>query len=190
MYSKVIQLCVHAKSLQLCLTLCDLVDRGPPGSSVHGILQARILEWVAMRSSRGSSDSGIEHPSVMSPALAGRFFTTSTTWEALFSLKRGRSPSQKDWGWDCGELAQLWLTFVSPIPSLIHTFTGSIYILEPDEVLGQGYFNLSRDWGKGEAAAECGPGVKKFAVCFGATFPLWPQFPQSAALSGSNYNIL
>ena len=91
-------MCVCAKSLQLCLTLCDLVDRGPPGSSVHGILQARILEWVAMRSSRGSSDSGIEHPSVMSPALAGRFFTTSTTWEALFSLKRGRSPSQKDWG--------------------------------------------------------------------------------------------
>ena len=38
---------------QLCLTLCDLMD--PPGSSVHGILQARILEWVAMLSSRGSS---------------------------------------------------------------------------------------------------------------------------------------
>ena len=74
---------------------------------------------------------------VMSPALAGRFFTTSTTWEAHFSLNRGRSPSQKDWGWDCGELARLWLTFVSPIPSLIHTFTGSIYILEADEVLGQ-----------------------------------------------------
>ena len=40
---------------QLCLTLCDPVDCSPPGSSVHGILQARILEWVAMPSSRGSS---------------------------------------------------------------------------------------------------------------------------------------
>ena len=36
--------CVHAKSFQLCLTLCDAVDNSPPGSSVHGILQARILE--------------------------------------------------------------------------------------------------------------------------------------------------
>ena len=43
------------KSLQLYLTLCDPVDYRPPGSSVHGILQARILEWVAMPSSRGSS---------------------------------------------------------------------------------------------------------------------------------------
>ena len=40
---------------QLCPTLCDPVDRSPPGSSVHGILQARILEWVARPSSRGSS---------------------------------------------------------------------------------------------------------------------------------------
>ena len=39
---------MQAKSLQSCLTLCDPVDRSPPGSSVHGILQARILEWVAL----------------------------------------------------------------------------------------------------------------------------------------------
>ena len=47
--------CVCAKSLQSCPTLCDPMDRSPPGSSVHGILQARILEWVAMPFSRGSS---------------------------------------------------------------------------------------------------------------------------------------
>ena len=47
--------CVRDKSLQSCLTLCDRMDRSPPGSSVHGILQARILEWVAISSSRGSS---------------------------------------------------------------------------------------------------------------------------------------
>ena len=46
---------VHAMLLQLCLTLCDSTDCSPPGPSVHGILQARILEWVAMPSSRGSS---------------------------------------------------------------------------------------------------------------------------------------
>ena len=44
-----------AKSLQLCPTLCDPMDYSPPGSSVHGILQARLLEWVAMPSSRRSS---------------------------------------------------------------------------------------------------------------------------------------
>ena len=40
---------------QSCLTLCDPMDYSPPGSSVHGILQARILEWVAISISRGSS---------------------------------------------------------------------------------------------------------------------------------------
>ena len=58
------QICGHrvvhaavAKSLQTCPTLFDPVDRSPPGSAVHGILQARTLEWVAMPSSRGSSQS-------------------------------------------------------------------------------------------------------------------------------------
>ena len=45
----------RAKLLQSCLTLYDPLDCSPPGSSVHGILQARTLEWVAMPSSRGSS---------------------------------------------------------------------------------------------------------------------------------------
>ena len=46
---------LHAKALQLCPTLCDAMDCSPAFSSVHGILQARILEWVAMPSSRGFS---------------------------------------------------------------------------------------------------------------------------------------
>ena len=46
---------VRAKSLQSCSTLCDPMDCSPPGSSVHGILQARVLEWTAMPSSKGSS---------------------------------------------------------------------------------------------------------------------------------------
>ena len=46
------QSCAHAQSFP---TLCDPMDCSPPGSSVHGIFQARILEWVAISSSRGSS---------------------------------------------------------------------------------------------------------------------------------------
>ena len=46
---------VHAKSFQLCLILCDPMDRSPSSSSVHEILQARTLEWVAMPFSRASS---------------------------------------------------------------------------------------------------------------------------------------
>ena len=50
-----LQLVVVMLLTQSCLTLCDPTDCSPPDSSVHGILQARILKWVAMPSSRGSS---------------------------------------------------------------------------------------------------------------------------------------
>ena len=63
--------------------VCDPVDYSLPGSSVHGILQARILEWVAMPSSRGSSQPrGWTCGFLHLPALAGGFFTTSATWKA------------------------------------------------------------------------------------------------------------
>ena len=67
--------CMHAKSPQSCLTLRDTMDCSPPGFSVHGILQASILEWVAMPSSGDLPDPGIELEFPPSPALAGRFFT-------------------------------------------------------------------------------------------------------------------
>ena len=71
--SAVIRLC--ALVTQACLTLCDPMDCNPPGFSVRGILQAKIQEWVAISSSRGSSlHLGIEPASPVSPALAGRFF--------------------------------------------------------------------------------------------------------------------
>ena len=53
-----------AKSLQSCPTLCDPIDGSPLGSSVPGILQARILEWVAISSFRGSSIFGIKTLSI------------------------------------------------------------------------------------------------------------------------------
>ena len=46
---------MHAQSLQLCPSLCNPMDCSPPGSSVHGIFPARILEWVTISSSRGFS---------------------------------------------------------------------------------------------------------------------------------------
>ena len=55
-----------------------------PGSSVSGISQARTLEWVAMPSSGDLPIPGIEPTSLTSPAWAGRFFTTSATWEAPY----------------------------------------------------------------------------------------------------------
>ena len=76
--------CVHAKSLQLCPTLCNSVDCSPPDSSVHGSLQTRILEWVAMPSSRGSSQPRDQtHVSYVS-WVGSRFFATRATWEAPF----------------------------------------------------------------------------------------------------------
>ena len=59
--------CMHAQLLQSGHTLCDPMDCSPPGSSVHGILQARILEWVATPSSRTSSQArGQTHNSYVS----------------------------------------------------------------------------------------------------------------------------
>ena len=78
--------CTHAQSLHSCPTLGDPVECSPPGSSVHGILQARIMKWVAMPSSRGSSRpmdwTHISHVS----CISRRVLYTSTTWEALLLL--------------------------------------------------------------------------------------------------------
>ena len=73
--------CMRAQLLQWCLTLWDPVDCNLPGSSVHGILQARILQWVVRPSSRGSSwPRG--RTCISYATWEGRFFTTSATWEA------------------------------------------------------------------------------------------------------------
>ena len=76
---------MHAKLLQLfqsCLTHRDPVSCSQPGSSVHGILQARTLEQDAVPSSRDLPNPGIKPESLSLLTLAGGFFTTSATWEA------------------------------------------------------------------------------------------------------------
>ena len=61
-----------------CLTLCNPMDYRPPGSSLHGVLQARILEWVAIPFSRGSSQP---RDQTWVSCIAGRFFTVWATRE-------------------------------------------------------------------------------------------------------------
>ena len=79
-----------AKLLHLCLTLCDHVGCRQPGSSVHGILQARVLEWVAISFSRGSSwPRDQAHISF----IAGGFFTA----EPLGKLLHLSTLHQKPW---------------------------------------------------------------------------------------------
>ena len=76
---------MRAKSLQSCQTLCDPLDCSPPGSSVHRIFLARILEWVAKHSSKGIFQTQGSNPHLLTrPVLTGRFHTTSATWEATF----------------------------------------------------------------------------------------------------------
>ena len=74
--------CVHAQSLQSCLTLCDPMNCSLPGSSVHGILQARILEWVALPSCRRSPQPR-DQTCISHVSCIGRWvLNTITTWEA------------------------------------------------------------------------------------------------------------
>ena len=83
---------------QLCLTLCDPVDCSPPGSSVHGILQARIVERVAISFSRGSS---WPRDRTQVSRIAGRCFNLWATREAhtmvLIGPKRGKFNLKSKW---------------------------------------------------------------------------------------------
>ena len=76
---KLICFFLESEVAQSCPTLCDSMDCSPPGSSVHGLLRARILEWVAISFSRGSSWprdwTGVS-------CIAGRFFNVWATKEA------------------------------------------------------------------------------------------------------------
>ena len=108
---------MRAESLQFCLTLCDAMDCSLPGSSVHGFLQARILEWVAMPSSRDLPDPGIELASHISPALASGFFTIRATWKEALGLQGdptcpterrsvlGAHWKDRCWSWNSNTLA-------------------------------------------------------------------------------------
>ena len=71
-----LHVCLHALSLQSCLILCDSMDCSPPGFMGHGFLQARILEWVVMPSSRGSFWLGDQIDDYCDSCITGGSFTT------------------------------------------------------------------------------------------------------------------
>ena len=73
---------------QSCLIICDPMDCSPRGSSVHGIPQARILQWVAIPFSRGSSQP---RDQTQVSRIAGRFFTVWATREAHVICSQGYS---------------------------------------------------------------------------------------------------
>ena len=87
LYSLCMHACMYAKSLQLCPTQCNSMDCRPPGSSVHGILQAGILECVAMPSSRRCSQPrDWTHISCIS-CTAGWFFIAETLGKTMLSVQ-------------------------------------------------------------------------------------------------------
>ena len=75
---------------QSCPTLCDPMDCSPSGSSVHGILQARILEWIGIPFSRGSSQP---RDRTQVSCIAGRFFTVWATGKT----NQGSNPTPLHW---------------------------------------------------------------------------------------------
>ena len=102
--------CLVSKS---CLNVFDPVDCSPPGSSIHGISQARILNRLPFSSPGYLPDLGFEPTSPMSPALAGGLFTTEPTGKLT------------DWRRK-SDLLSLWQIKSSPIKS----FCVSIFLLE------------------------------------------------------------
>ena len=75
-------LAAAARPLQACLTLCHPVDCSPPGSSVRGFSMQEYWSGLPCPPSGAHPGPGIKPVSLLSPASAGRFFTTGTTWEA------------------------------------------------------------------------------------------------------------
>ena len=75
--------CVHPKSLQMCPTLCDHMDYSLPDFSVRGILQQEYWNGLPCPPPGDLPDPGIKPTSPVSPALAGRFFTTEPPGSVL-----------------------------------------------------------------------------------------------------------
>ena len=78
-----VSVCMHVCA-QLCLTVCDTLGYSPPGSSVHGISQARYWSRLPCPSPGDLLDPGFEPVSLASPSLAGGFFTSWATRQGIY----------------------------------------------------------------------------------------------------------
>ena len=131
---------IHAKSLQLCPTLCDPVDHSLPGSSVHGILQARLLEWAAVPSSRDLPDPGIKPESLTSPASGGGSLPLESPGKSLLI------------GYVCCTMSNTKLKgffffkepyFLFPVPlHLLFTWSSRVFFFSPTTRYGAWKFHI------------------------------------------------
>ena len=80
---KVMNTTIKVLVAQSCPALCGPLDYSPPGSSVHGILQARMMQWVAISSSKDLPDPGIEPLSPGSPALQAGSLPAEPHWSGF-----------------------------------------------------------------------------------------------------------
>ena len=108
------KLCVYAQS---CPTLCSPMDCSPPGSSVHGVFLARKRVGCHVLFQGIFPTLGMEPASPASPALTGRFFTTSATWEAQENWEEVR---KKIWDKDLNTTND---------PVILHEFSGNPEVL-------------------------------------------------------------
>ena len=117
---------------QSWLTFCDPTDCSPPGSSVYGILQARILEWVAIPFSRGSSRP---RNWIWVSCIAGRFFTMWATREVVKQekpncLEEGEPDNMLESLADCITIhSSVWLSFSFPVSSFIFLLISHWHLL-------------------------------------------------------------
>ena len=115
---------------QLCPTLYDPMDCSPPGSSVHGILQARILEWVAIPLSRGSSSPRDQTQVSCVSCIEGRFFTTELLGkQQSIKQEKKKAPISPRWH-SCQAVScvQLWEFFLGRLPAAELLWV-SVYVL-------------------------------------------------------------
>ena len=116
--------CVKVLVIQLCPTLCDPTDCSLPSSSVHGILQARILEWVAIPFSRGSCRP---RDWTWDSCFAGRFFTiwATSSVQSLCHVWLFATP------WTAARQASLSITNSRSLPKLVHRVGDAIQPSHP-----------------------------------------------------------
>ena len=117
---------MHAKSLQSCPTLCNPMNCSLAASSVYGILQARILEWIAIPFSRGSSQP---RDWTWVSCIAGRFFTIWATREAWWAVVHEVTMS-RTWLSNWVQHTSNWLSFYCVVFSSLHFFFFFFWILD------------------------------------------------------------
>ena len=117
--------------VQLCPILCDPFDCSPPGSSIHGIFQPKILEWVAISSSRGSSQP---RDGTWVPCIGRWVLYHWATWEALPTLLHPQITPQLV----CAPLYYLYLYQSTEVPKFCHAYneTFRLFPVVPDWTQG------------------------------------------------------